>query len=571
MIKRNLKKLTILSLTAFMFGAVPVLADADRNPLRAIRRAPPAPQFSDAERQAELARRRQAIAAKMSANSVMVLFSAESKIYTNDVDYEYRQENNLYYLTALKKKGSKLVLMPGNTETPEVLFLPKRNPLTETWDGKMYSQEEARQISGVKTVLDLEDFEPFLAALKAGQSFNKIKGMTRIYQAAPAQPKLYLILPVDSDVREWQQETALAATMKGNSAFKVENAQYIFWDARQVKSPYELKILQHSIDITTEAFGRSMAVAGRSKYEYEVEAEVEYTFRKRNAAYWGYPSIVGCGPNATTLHYNESQGEILPNSLLLMDVGAEYEQYTADVTRTFPVNGKFSKEQAEIYQIVFDAQEAVARATRPGSDFYIVNQAALDVQREGLFKLGLLPTKDSEFVKVWTLHGTSHWLGMNVHDVGAYNTKFKPGFVFTNEPGIYIREDALDNLPDTPEARKFKEFVRPAFEKYKNIGVRIEDDLLVTANGAEWMTKNLPRTIAEIESMIARAQKELPPEATATHNAPKYRVFFNANANLLNKYNLVKPEFVSGRTMRGGFAFVGTPQAYAQIPPHSFK
>lgn len=562
----------VITLSVFILSAFSAIAsDVKPNPVRAIRIAPPAPKFSDAERHAELARRRQAVASKIGANSLMIMFSAEPKLYTNDVDYEYRQENNLYYLTALKQKGATLVLMPGNTEMPEVLFLPKRNPMMEAWEGKMYSQEQARKISGVQTVLDAEDFAPFVAALRAGQTFNKIQGMTRLYQAAPSQSKLYLLLPVEPDTREWAQEVAFAQTWKGNSVMKVESAQDIFRDARLVKSPYELKILQHSIDITTEAFGRSMAVAGRSKYEYEVEAEVEYTFRKRNADYWGYPSIVGCGPNATTLHYNESQGEMLPNSLLLMDVGAEYDHYTADVTRTFPINGKFTKEQAEIYQIVYDAQEAVAKATKPGATFMDVNKAAMEVQKEGLFRLGLLPDKNSPFAKVWTLHGTSHWLGMNVHDVGAYNTPFKPGFVFTNEPGIYIREDALDNLPNTTEAEKFKAFVRPAFEKYKNIGVRIEDDILVTATGAEWMTKNLPRTIAEIETMIARAQKELPPEATASYNAPKTRVFHDFNANVINRFGFFGEELSGGRTVRGGFAFVGTPQTYAKLPPHSFK
>lgn len=560
----SLQLLSVFILSAFSAFA----SDVKPNPARAIRIAPPAPKFSDAERQGELARRRQAVASKIGGSSIMVLFSAEPKIYTNDVDYEYRQENNLYYLTALKQKGATLVLMPGNAEMPEVLFLPKRNPMMEAWEGKMYSQEQARKISGVQTVLDAEDFAPFVAALKAGKTFEKVKGLENI-AALNVQRKLYLLLPVEPDAREWTQEVTFAETWKNQPAFKVESAQDIFRDARLVKSPYELKILQHSIDITTEAFGRSMAVAGRSKFEYEVEAEVEYTFRKRNADYWGYPSIVGCGPNATTLHYNESQGEILPNSLLLMDVGAEYDHYTADVTRTFPVNGKFTKEQAEIYQIVYDAQEAVTKATKPGATFMDVNKAAMEVQKEGLFRLGLIPDKSSPFAKVWTLHGTSHWLGMNVHDVGAYNTPFKSGFVFTNEPGIYIREDALDNLPDTPEAKKFKEFVRPAFEKYKNIGVRIEDDILVTATGAEWMTKNLPRTIVEIETMIARAQKELPPEATASYNTPKTRVFLDFNANVVNGF--FNERFSSGRTVRGGFAFVGTPQGYAKLPPHSFK
>jgi Xaa-Pro aminopeptidase len=266
-------------------------------------------------------------------------------------------------------------------------------------------------------------------------------------------------------------------------------------------------MLQHAIDITTEAQMRSMAMVGRAKMEYEVQAEVEYTFRRRNADFWGYPSIVGCGPNATTLHYVESQGEIKKGDLLLMDVGAEYEHYTADVTRTFPVNGKFSKEQADIYRIVYDAQEAVGRATKPGVQFTELSRVARDTIADGLLKLGLITKKEQ--VGMWFIHGLGHWLGMNVHDVGRYGVPLQAGMVFTNEPGIYIREDALDNLPGTPENKAFIEKVRPAFEKYKNIGVRIEDDLLVTDTGVEWMTKNLPRKLEDIEAFMAKAPKQL--------------------------------------------------------------
>ncbi|HKQ99034.1 MAG TPA: M24B family metallopeptidase, partial [Pyrinomonadaceae bacterium] len=309
----------------------------------------------------------------------------------------------------------------------------------------------------------------------------------------------------------------------------------------------ELKLLQHAIDITTEAIGRSMAMAGRSQWEYEIDAEVLYTFKRRNADHWGYPSIVGCGPNATTLHYVESQGTIKPTDLLLMDVGAEYGHYTADVTRTFPVGGKFTPAQAEIYQIVYDAQEATARATRPGAIFpNDVHNAAVEKVKDGLLKLGLITDREGTITinknqppqpqyRLWFMHGTSHWLGMNVHDVGGRGVPLEPGMVFTNEPGIYIREDALDVLPKTPENEKFIAAIRGAFEKYKRIGVRIEDDMLVTQGGAEWMTKALPRSIADIEAFMARAPKEVRigafemlwrerevmPLMTAARNAPR--------------------------------------------------
>lgn len=532
--------------------ALPILATTvpsahEKSTSTVIRVAPPAPVINDEARLAELSSRRSRVAEKIGAAGILVLFSTEPRVYTNDVDYEYRQENNLFYLTNLKQKGATLVVMPGNPQLPEVLFLPRRDPSAETWTGHMYSPEEASQISGIKEIWEAGEFDPFMRALRGRQAYSpKPEGIlmttgapmvskaanvatapTASGGAATAQPVtgfeslfsamakneagLNLLLPREPESREYKQEQNFAAQWaKVATGFNVHNAAPIFAEMRLRKSPMELQFLQHAIDITAEAFGRSMAVAGRSQWEYEVEAEVEFTFKRRNADQWGYPSIVGCGPNATTLHYEESQGRIIPGSLLLMDVGAEYGHYTADITRTFPVNGKFSPEQAEIYQIVYDGQEAVARATKPGATFpNDVHNAGLEVVKDGLLKLGLITDRNSDQYRIWFMHGTSHWLGMNVHDVGGRGVKLEPGMVFTNEPGIYIRADALDNLPKTPENEKFIAAVRPAFEKYKNIGVRIEDDLLVTADGATWLTANIPRSIADIEAFIAKASHEL--------------------------------------------------------------
>jgi Xaa-Pro aminopeptidase len=320
---------------------------------------------------------------------------------------------------------------------------------------------------------------------------------------------LYLLLPREDESREYKQEQKFATQWgRVDTGFNVRNASPIFTEMRLRKSPLELRILQHAIDISIEAHQRSQAMVNRAQWEYEVDAEVLYTFKRRNADHWGYPNIVGCGPNATTLHYNDSIARINKSDLVLMDVGAEYEHYTADITRTFPVSGKFTPEQAEVYNIVLAAQDAVARATRPGSSIPEVHAAAVEVIKDGLLKLGLITDRNSDQYRIWFMHGTSHWLGMNVHDVGGKDTKFEPGMVFTNEPGIYIRGDALDYLPKTPETEKFISAIRPAFEKYKNIGVRIEDDMLVTADGHRWMSEALPRTIPEIEAFMARASRE---------------------------------------------------------------
>jgi len=454
---------------------------------------PPAPVFTDSERQTELAKRRSQVAAQMADNSVLVLFSAEPKLYTGDVDYVFRQENNLFYLTELKEQNISLVIEKKNGKVTETVYLPKRDPRFETWNGKRYSIDDARRISGITNVVDVAGFAGYLSSLAKGSSES-----------------IYLLLPDgEQDAegkREYRQEAAFAATTN----VKTVNARPIFDDLRQIKSPYELKLLQHAIDISIEGHMRAWATAGRASWEYEVQAELEYVFKRRNADYWGYPSIVGCGPNATTLHYEESQSPVKAGELMLIDAAAEYSHYSADITRTFPINGKYSKEQADIYQIVYDAQEAAAKTVKPGSKFSDASAAADKVIREGLFKLGLVTDPNSQEFRMWYMHGLGHWIGMNVHDVGSYSKPLAPGMVFTIEPGIYIRADALDYLPDTPKAREFKAKVMPAFEKYKNIGVRIEDDVLVTPTGIDWLSKRLPRTMKEIEGFMKVAPKNVP-------------------------------------------------------------
>ena len=496
-----------------------------------VRQTPPAPVFDDKERLGELMQRRERVAKSIGPHSFMILFSTEPRVYANDVDYPYRQENNLYYLTQLKQKGATLVLLPGNTKVREILFMPRRNPAAETWTGHMYSPEEANQLSGIREIWHASEFDPFIKALRSRQPYrpkaenifmsdlpadmpltNENNGFTTLFDAAATgDAGLFMLVPRESESREYKQEQRFASEWaRTASGYSVKDAWPIFSEMRLVKSPMELRVLQHAIDISTEAHQRAWASAASAKWEYEVDAIMAYTFKLRNADNWGYPDIVGCGPNATTLHYIESQGPVKQGELLLMDVGAEYDHYTADITRTFPVNGKFSPLQAAVYQIVYDAQEAVAKATKPGATLSDVNRAGTDVVKDGLLKLGLITDRNSMQHRLWFMHGTSHWLGMNVHDVGGPRP-MQAGSVFTNEPGIYIRPDALDQMPmgwKQDEWEKFKAAIRPAFEKYKGIGVRIEDDMLVTADGVRWMSEALPRKISDIEDFIAKARRQ---------------------------------------------------------------
>jgi len=505
-------------------------AEVDTAPLSAIRTTPPAPVFDQAKRLEELANRRKRVAETIGSKAILVLFSAEPRVYTNDVDHPFRQENNLYYLTNLNQTRATLVLMPGNSATPEILFVPRRNAMAETWTGHMYSPEEVAQLSGIREIWEAGEFGNFVKAIRNRESYrpkpanilmsersegstaSSNTGFESLFSAMTNnEASLYLLnVSAEAENKEYRQEQLFAATWR-DSALKLQSAWSIFGQMRLSKSPMEIELLQHAIDISIEAHQRAQAFAAQARWEYEVDAQVAYTFKLRNADNWGYPDIVGCGPNATTLHYEESQGPVKSGELILMDVGAEYGHYSADVTRTFPVNGKFSKEQAEIYQIVYDAQEAAARVSKPGASLSDIDRAAREVVKEGLFRLGLITDKEADWQnRIWFMHGTGHWLGMNVHDVGG-GSRFVPGAIFTNEPGIYIRPDALENLAKTSGREQFIAAIKPAFEKYKGIGVRIEDDMLITPEGVKWMTAALPRSIVDIEAFIAKARREIKP------------------------------------------------------------
>jgi Xaa-Pro aminopeptidase len=497
--------------------------------------APAAPKIAEIDRVAELRARRQEVMKRMSANSMMVLYSAEPRVYTNDVDYHYRQENNLYYLTGIRQNGATLILIPGAKRAREILFMPPRDPRFETWNGRMMSADEARARSGIQEVWDSKLVNGFLAfiAPRAEQAIAKRGAVSKpdaklteqwqnefqtlIEAVKGDQAEIYLLAPsTNRDLREYRQEYEFADGVKAAAAgLKVKPAFPIFAELRQIKSAWEQKLLQHAVDITAEAFHRVFAAVAPAMYEYEIQAEFEYTFRRRNADNWGYPCIVGAGPNATTLHYITSQDRLDDGSLLLMDCAAEFDHYTADITRTIPINGKFTKEQAEIYRIVYEAQTEAIKLARTGNFMSgndpknSVHGRSAEVVKEGLLRLGLITSKENNEFRTWFMHGTSHWLGMNVHDVGVPGKALAPGMVFTVEPGIYIRPDALDVLPKTPENERFIAAVRPAFEKYKGIGVRIEDDVLVTTGEPVVMSAAIPRRLEEVEATMMKLKQEL--------------------------------------------------------------
>jgi Xaa-Pro aminopeptidase len=490
------------------------------------------------DRVADLTARRKALMDQIGDKSILLLYAAEPRNYANDVDWPFRQENDFFYLTGLTQTGAALAIVPGAKTMREIVFLPKADPSREAWTGHMFTPDEARQISGIKEVWDAAQLNAFLATLiprargalglpfegggrggrRSGGSAKPehpewaVEFETTIGAVDRSEGRLYMLLPQRQNSPEHHREQEFAAKLAATGpGVAIVDTTPIVAKMRWVKSPRELDIIRHATDITAEAFQRVYAVAVPGTPEYEIQAQFEFTFLRRNA-HWGYPCIVGSGINATTLHYETNKDTMHEGDLLLIDDAAEFDGYSVDVTRTIPVNGKFSKEQAEIYRLVWEAQKAAIDKVRPGHVMAgkgdSVQAAANKVFKEGLLKLGLITDPENEQqVRIWFNHGIGHSIGLNVHDPGQ--GELQPGAVVTVEPGIYIRPDVLEYLPKTPENEKFIAAVKPAFEKYKGIGVRIEDDVLVTESAPVVMSGGIPSKLEDVESSIASSRQAL--------------------------------------------------------------
>jgi Xaa-Pro aminopeptidase len=454
----------------------------------------------------DLAARRARLMEQLGPETLAIVWSAPTRVYSHTVDYEFRQDSNLLYLTGIAQEDTILVLMPGNATRREILFISESNPRREHWDGHRYTPDEATARSGIATVMRTGQFEGFVAAMlsqramggQAGEydSFFEALDAGRARLGVPLEPQNDLSSP-PGPVRQFAQR--LRERFFG---FTVFDAAPLVHGLRQVKTPYEQDVLRRSVAISSEAHRHGMRAARPGRFEYEVEAEIEATYLRRGAMSPGYPSIVGSGPNATVLHYTASSRQMQDGDLLLVDAAANYHGYTGDITRTYPVNGVFTREQRDIYQLVSDAQQAAEKAAIAGARASDVQAAAEDVLRAGLARLGLVTDATGNQFRTWVTHGFHHWIGMDVHDVGPRNRPLEPGMAFVLEPGVYIREQALDDLPRTPDNLAFIETVRPVVQRYRNIGVRVEDSYLLTASGLERLSSTVPRTIEEIEAFL---------------------------------------------------------------------
>ena len=463
------------------------------------------------ELQDDLKARRARVMEAIGPESVLVHWSAPLRVFSRDVDYEYRQDSDMLYLTGIGQDGSALVLMPGNKTKKSILFVSDADPRREHYEGHLLTKDEAQQASGVDEVRFASGLDSFLSGLMNGYPpgerlteyageydafFDALKaGKARLAVVFGRRPGPKEDLPAAYDYAERMRQRVPGLTLT--------DATSIVWGLRQVKTPFERGVLQRSADVSADAHRAAMRATKPDRYEYEVEAELEKVYLQRGAPSWGYPSIVGSGPNATILHYDRSRRQMKAGELLLIDAAAFYEGMTADITRAWPVSGKYSKEQAELWRLVLAAQEAGMKAAVAGNHTTDVEKAAEEVVRQGLLKLGLVTDAASKQHRTWYTHGICHWIGLDVHDVGDYRRALEPGMSFVIEPGLYIREAALDALEDTAENRAFKEKVRPVVQRYKDIGVRVEDSFLLTETGLVRLSARVPRSLEEIEAFMA--------------------------------------------------------------------
>ena len=486
--------------------------------------------------------RRDAVLRFLPENAVAVVFSAPTRNRSNDVSFEYRQSSDFLYLTGSEEPGSVLVLAAGGIEVDgrtvrEVLFVPPRNPSEEVWTGRRFGTERAVAELGMELALESPRFDEILVPLLrdrsrqihhveipdgvdsgselAGQleAFlahvepwvlpgNSSAGLLAMTLATGsdrfARLKAANIQPTsfpDPEMRQVAEAFAAARTyeewaprrtalLAGRS--EGSSLRSLLDDLRSSKSDEEMVLLQRAIDITAEAHRAVMTQVQPAWTEYQVEALVEYTFKREGSEYPGFPSIIGSGENSVILHYETNRRTIQPGDVVVIDIGAEYHGYTADITRTIPVGGRYSAEQRAIYELVYAAQEAGIAASRAGAPFRASHEAGSRVLAEGLARLGLISgPNDQTGLRRFFMHGTSHYLGLDVHDVGDGGA-LVAGQVVTVEPGIYIA--AADDIDP----------------KWWNIGVRIEDDILITDGDPVILSRGVPRQIDEVEALMQR-------------------------------------------------------------------
>ncbi|BCD85878.1 Xaa-Pro aminopeptidase [Pseudomonas solani] len=435
----------------------------------------------------EFARRRKALMAQMVPNSIAILPAAPVHIRNRDVEHVYRQDSDFQYLSGFPEPEAVLVLIPGREHGEYVLFCRERDPERELWDGLRAGQDGAIGEYGADDAFPIGDIDDILPGL--------IEGRERVYYSIGTNPEF------DQHLMEWVNVIRSKARQGAQPPNEFVALDHLLHDMRLYKSAAEVKVMREAGEVSARAHVRAMQAARAGLYEYSLEAELEYEFRKGGAKMPAYGSIVAAGRNACILHYRENDAQLKDGDLVLIDAACELDCYASDITRTFPVSGRFSPEQKAIYELVLASQEAAFLEIAPGKHWNEAHEATVRVITAGLVELGLLQGDVAELIaseayKPFYMHRAGHWLGMDVHDVGEYKVGgewrvLEPGMAMTVEPGIYI---AVDN--------------QNVAKKWRGIGVRIEDDVVVTKKGCEILTDGVPKTVAEIEALMAAARTE---------------------------------------------------------------
>lgn len=429
----------------------------------------------------EFARRRRELMSLIGRDSIVIVTAASEKVRSRDTCYPYRQDSDFYYLTGFEEPEAVLVLIPGRRQGQYILFCRDRDPERETWEGYRAGPDGACADFGADDAFPIADIDDILPGL--------IEGRERLYYAVGKDQEF------DRRLMAWVNHVRSRARAGAMPPGEFVDLDHLLHEMRLYKSPGELKLMRKSAQIAAGAHQRAMAACRPGMYEYQLQAEIEHEFATHGASHPAYSSIVGSGANGCVLHYTENRSQLQDGDLVLIDAGCEYQYYASDITRTFPVSGKFTPAQRALYDIVLDAQLAAIEAARAGNNWNAPHEATVQVITEGLVALGLLKGRVSELIKKgahsrFYMHRAGHWLGMDVHDVGDYKVDhqwrlLEPGMAMTIEPGIYVHPN------DTKVAKK-----------WRGIGIRIEDDVVITRKGTEVISAGVPKRIDDIEALM---------------------------------------------------------------------
>lgn len=464
----------------------------------------------------EYAARRARLAKAIGPNAILVAFSPKQQTRSGDQEWPFRQSDALLYLTGIDEEETTLVMVPGDPDFAEVIFVRDRNPQQEVWTGPIPPHDEITKISGIKRVESSGRWRQLIGAALSGSQVPSPDSTERLLPRA--MPNFYTsVTSGKAELWTVNEQRNFAANLPLTeeqqfvkdlrdrfAALNFRDAQSTLVNMREVKSPAEIAVIQRAIDITEFAQKAAMKRVLTATSENQVDAVVDFTYKDQGTCCWAFPSIVASGRNSTTLHYMANNAPVDRAGLFLTDLGAEYLGYSADVTRTYPASGKFSADQRAIYQTVFEAQESAIAALKPGGHFRDADHAAIAVIGRELARLGLISKDEPRQVYLYFRHVPGHHIGLDTHDVTDRDRKIEPNMVFAVEPGIYVRKaDVLASPVYTKLSKEERATIAKALDRYDGIGVRIEDNVLITENGAKLLSSNSPRKVEEIERYMA--------------------------------------------------------------------